>query len=108
MFTMPKEVTGVQNACYASYLVKNGWCMGNFTIGVTAATAFSRYAQIGTGFPKAAGNYYVSLFSENGNTATQFTLSVDREGKIKLLVKGSAVTSQDFYLGNFTFPVNEE
>ena len=108
MLSLPSNFTGVNNGAYVKYKIVNGWCMTSFTVGVTAiTTSVSNYAQCATGLPPSAGTYYTGLFSENGNMSTQVTVMFRTDGTMRILAKGNNVTAQDFYLGNFTYPVKE-
>lgn len=108
MLTLPSNYTGVSNGAYVKYKIVDGWCITSFTVGVTAiTTSVSNYVQCATGLPPSAGVYYYGLFSENGNTNTQVTVMFRTDGTMKILAKGSNVTAQDFYLGNFAYPVKE-
>lgn len=108
MLSLPSNFTGITNGAYVQYKIVNGWCMTSFTVGVTAiTTSVSNYAQCATGLPPSAGNYYTGLFSENGNMNTQVTVMFKTDGTMRILAKGNNVTAQDFYLGNFTYPVKE-
>ena len=108
MLSLPSNFTGVNNGAYVKYKIINGWCITSFTVGVTAiTTSVSNYAQCATGLPPSAGTYYTSLFSENGNMGTQVTVMFRTDGTMRILAKGNNVTAQDFYLGNFTYPVKE-
>ena len=108
MLSLPSNFTGVNNGAYVKYKIINGWCMTSFTVGVTAiTTSDSNYAQCAAGLPPSAGTYYTGLFSENGNINTQVTVMFRTDGTMRILAKGNNVTAQDFYLGNFTYPVKE-
>lgn len=108
MLSLPSNFTGVDNGAYVKYKIVNGWCMTSFTVGVTAiTTSVSNYAQCATGLPPSAGTYYTGLFSENGNMDTQVTVMFRTDGTMRILAKGNNVTAQDFYLGNFAYPVKE-
>lgn len=108
MLSLPSNFTGVSNGAYVKYKIVNGWCITSFTVGVTAiTTSVSNYAQCATGLPPSAGTYYTGLFSENGNMGTQVTVMFRTDGTMRILAKGNNVTAQDFYLGNFAYPVKE-
>ena len=108
MLSLPSNFTGISNGAYVRCKVVNGWCIVSFTVGVTKITAStSNYEQCATGLPPSAGTYYYGLFSENGNTATQVTVKFRTDGTLHILAKGSEVSTQDFYLGNFAYPVKE-
>lgn len=108
MLTLPSNYTGVTNGAYVKYKIVNGWCITSFTVSVTAiTTSVSNYVQCATGLPPSAGVYYYVLFSENGNTGTQVTVMFRTDGTMRILAKGNNVTAQDFYLGNFAYPVKE-
>lgn len=108
MLSLPSNFTGVTNGAYVKYKIVNGWCITSFTVGVTAiTTSVSNYAQCAAGLPPSAGTYYTSLFSENGNMGTQVTVMFRIDGTMRILAKGNNVTAQDFYLGNFAYPVKE-
>ena len=108
MLSLPSNFTGVNNGAYVKYKIVNGWCMTSFTVGVTAiTTSVSNYAQCAIGLPPSAGTYYTGLFSENGNMDTQVTVMFRTDGSMRILAKGNNVTAQDFYLGNFAYPVKE-
>ena len=108
MLSLPSNFTGVNNGAYVKYKIVNGWCITSFTIGVTAiTTSVSNYAQCAAGLPPSAGTYYTGLFSENGNMDTQVTVMFRTDGTMRILAKGNNVTAQDFYLGNFAYPVKE-
>ena len=108
MLSLPSNFTGVTNGAYVKYKIINGWCITSFTVGVTAiTTSVSNYAQCAAGLPPSAGTYYTSLFSENGNMGTQVTVMFRIDGTMRILAKGNNVTAQDFYLGNFAYPVKE-
>lgn len=108
MLSLPSNFTGVANGAYVKYKIVNGWCITSFTVGITAiTTSVSNYAQCATGLPPSAGTYYTGLFSENGNMGTQVTVMFRTDGTMRILAKGNNVTAQDFYLGNFAYPVKE-
>ena len=108
MLSLPSNFTGVNNGAYVKYKIVNGWCITSFTVGVTAiTTSVSNYTQCAIGLPPSAGTYYTGLFSENGNMDTQVTVMFRTDGTMRILAKGNNVTAQDFYLGNFTYPVKE-
>ena len=108
MLSLPSNYTGINNGAYVKYKIVNGWCVTNFTVGVKAiTTSASNYVQCATGLPPSAGIYYSNLFSENGNTGTQVTIMFRTDGTMRILAKGNNVTAQDFYLGNFAYPVKE-
>lgn len=108
MLSLPSNFTGVDNGAYVKYKIVNGWCITSFTVGVTAiTTSVSNYAQCAIGLPPSAGTYYTGLFSENGNMDTQVTVMFRTDGTMRILAKGNNVTAQDFYLGNFAYPVKE-
>ena len=108
MLSLPSNFTGVDNGAYVKYKIVNGWCITSFTVGVTAiTTSVSNYAQCAIGLPPSAGTYYTGLFSENGNMSTQVTVMFRTDGTMRILAKGNNVTAQDFYLGNFAYPVKE-
>lgn len=108
MLSLPSNFTGVSNGAYVKYKIVNGWCITSFTVGVTAiTTSVSNYAQCATGLPPSAGTYYTGLFSENGNMGTQVTVMFRTDGTMRILAKDNNVTAQDFYLGNFAYPVKE-
>ena len=108
MLSLPSNFTGVDNGAYVKYKIVNGWCITSFTVGVTViTTSVSNYAQCAIGLPPSAGTYYTGLFSENGNMDTQVTVMFRTDGTMRILAKGNNVTAQDFYLGNFAYPVKE-
>ena len=106
-FTMPSNITGITDACFGEYVVRDGWCFASFTIGVSKITPSSNYTQIATGFPPPVKGMYPTLYSENGVQGTQITLFINSKGVVQILAKGNTTSREDYYLGIVTYPVKE-
>ena len=104
---MPSNITGITDACFGEYVVRDGWCFASFTIGVSKITPSSNYTQIATGFPAPVRGMYPTLYSENGVQGTQITLFINSKGVVQILAKGNTTSREDYYLGIVTYPVKE-